>query len=80
MPKSTSVTLGRHVETFVDHRVQTGRYASASAVVRAGQRLPEAHETRVEALRKALREGEDGGLADDSLPGLIEELDSEDAR
>jgi antitoxin ParD1/3/4 len=79
MPKNTSVTLGDHFETFVDNRVQTGRYASASEVVRAGLRLLEEHETRVDALRKALQEGEDRGLADYSLQGLIEELDAENA-
>jgi len=80
MPKNTSVTLGDHFETFVDNRVQTGRYASASEVVRAGLRLLEEHETRVDALRKALQEGEDSGLANYSLQGLIEELDAESPR
>lgn len=80
MPKSTSVTLGEHFETFIDQRVQTGRYASASEVVRAGLRLLEAHETRIEALRQALRDGEDSGLADYSLQGLIDELDAESVR
>lgn len=80
MSKNTSVTLGSHFETFVDSRVQTGRYASASEVVRAGLRLLEEHETRVDALRKALQEGEDSGLADYSLQGLIEELDAEGPR
>jgi antitoxin ParD1/3/4 len=80
MSKNTSVTLGDHFQTFVDDRVQTGRYASASEVVRAGLRLLEEHETRVDALRKALQEGEDSGLADYSLQGLIEELDAENAR
>jgi antitoxin ParD1/3/4 len=80
MPKNTSVTLGDHFETFVDNSVQTGRYASASEVVRAGLRLLEEHETRVDALRKALQAGEDSGLADYSLQGLIEELDAESPR
>jgi len=80
MPKSTSVTLGRRFETFVDSRVQTGRYATASEVVGAGLRLLEEHETRVEALRKALQEGEESGLADYSLQGVIAELDAEDVR
>ena len=57
MPKHTSVTLGDHFETFVDNRVQTGRYASASEVVRTGLRLLEEHETRVDDLRKAPQGG-----------------------
>jgi antitoxin ParD1/3/4 len=57
MPKNTSVTLGDHFETFVDNRVQTGRYASATEGVRTGPRLLEEHETRVDALRKALQGG-----------------------
>jgi antitoxin ParD1/3/4 len=80
MAKSTSVTLGDHFETFVDNRVQTGRYGSASEVIRAGLRLLEEHETRVEALRQALEEGENSGLADYSLEELIDELDAESAR
>jgi antitoxin ParD1/3/4 len=42
--------------------------------------LLEEHETRVDALRKALQAGEDSGLADYSLQGLIEELDAESPR
>jgi antitoxin ParD1/3/4 len=42
--------------------------------------LLEEHETRVDALRKALQAGEDSGLADYSLQGLIEELDAESRR
>jgi antitoxin ParD1/3/4 len=80
MPKSTSVTLGEHFETFVDSRIQEGRYTSASEVVRAGLRLLEEHETRVEALRKALVEGEESGFADYCLEELIEELDAESGR
>jgi len=80
MPKNTSVTLGDHFETFVDNRVPKGRYASASEVIRAGLRLLEERETRVDALRKALQEGQDSGLTDYSLQGLIEELDAESAR
>jgi len=77
MHKNTSVTLGQHFETFIDDKVQAGRCASASEVVRAGLRFLEGHETRLEALRQALQEGEDSGVADYSLSGLIDELDAE---
>lgn len=63
MSKNTSISLGDHFSGFVDRQLARGRYASASEVVRAGLRLLEEHETRLEALRAALAEGEQSGPA-----------------
>lgn len=64
MTKNTSITLGAHFLGFVEGQVATGRFASASEVVRAGLRLLEEHEQRLAALRAALAEGEASGPAE----------------
>lgn len=61
MGRNTSVSLGDHFIGFVDGQVRTGRYGSASDVVRAGLRLLEEHEARIKALQAALIEGEESG-------------------
>ena len=63
MVRNTSVSLGDHFTGFIHRRVESGRYSSASDVVRAGLRLLEEHETKVEALQNALVEGEMSGEA-----------------
>ncbi len=77
MSKDTSISLGSHFDAFVSERVQNGRYGSASEVVRAGLRLLETTETKVEALRAMLAEGERSGFSDYSYDKLIQELDHE---
>lgn len=61
MARNTSVSLGDHLADFVDRQVAGGRYGSVSDVVRAGLRLLEEHEAKLEALRAALAEGETSG-------------------
>jgi len=61
MPRNTSISLGDHFTSFIDSEVQSGRYGSASEVVRAGLRLLQEHEAKVRALEAALIEGEQSG-------------------
>jgi antitoxin ParD1/3/4 len=75
--KNTSVTLGEHFEKFLAHQIETGRYGSASEAIRAGLRLLEEREAKLEALRRALIEGEQSGTADYSLQSVLDELESE---
>ena len=77
MQKNTSVTLGDHFETFISTQIDRGRFASASEAIRAGLRLLEEHEMKLQALRQELQKGENSGLADYSLQGLLQELDGD---
>jgi len=61
MAKNTSISLGDHFSDFIAAQVESGRYGSASDVVRAGLRLLEEHEAQVKALQDALIAGEQSG-------------------
>ena len=61
MGKNTSISLGDHFEQFIAAQVESGRYGNRSEVVRAALRGMEQHEQHLEALRAALREGEESG-------------------
>jgi len=61
MAKNTSMSLGDHFAGFIETQVSNGRYGSASDVVRAGLRLLEEHEAKVQALKNALVAGENSG-------------------
>jgi antitoxin ParD1/3/4 len=63
MPPTTAVTLDTDLATFIDAQFRTGRYRSASDVVRAGLHFLMAEETRRTALQAALIEAEQSGLS-----------------
>jgi len=57
MPRNTSVTIGKHFSEFVSEKINEGRFESVSEVVRAGLRLLEADEARLDILRDKLSKG-----------------------
>ena len=77
MARNTSVSLGDHFEEFIAGQVDSGRYGSASEVVRAGLRLLETSESKLEVLRKALVAGERSGRSKYSYEALVSELNAE---
>jgi antitoxin ParD1/3/4 len=62
--KNTSVALGDHFEQFVAGQVASGRYTSASEVMRDALRLLEAKNKHREAVIAALVEGENSGVSE----------------
>lgn len=78
MAKNTSITLGNHFDEFIARQLETGRFGSASEVVRAGLRMLEDAETKLEALRNLLDEGEASGLTEYTYEEFIAEMDCED--
>jgi len=78
MSRNTSIILGDHFSDFIAEQVRDGRYGSASEVVRAGLRLLEERETKLQALREAIREGVESGPATDlDFDDLMRELNAE---
>ena len=61
MSKNTSVSLGEHFHSFIEEQVASGRFASASDVIRAGLRLLEENEAKLQRLRELIREGDESG-------------------
>lgn len=58
MARNTSVVLGEHFEGFVSEKIAQGRYGSTSEAIRAGLRLLEEHESKLDRLKIVLASGE----------------------
>lgn len=79
---NTSLSLGEHWETFIKNEIASGRYGSASEVVRDALRSLEERKSKLEALRSHLGQGaaqaERGEFVEDySIEKVISELDQE---
>lgn len=62
MAKNTSLILGDYIENFIDEQVKTGRFSSASEVVRTALRLFEQEEAHKINLVNGLKAGEKSGF------------------
>ena len=68
MNRNTSISIGDYFDDFIQGRISAGRYKNASEVVRAGLRLLEEEENKFIALRAAIQQGIESGIAADFNP------------
>jgi antitoxin ParD1/3/4 len=66
---ATSYSIGKHFEGFIEGLLESGRYSTASEVMRDGLRMIEEREQRrnakLEALRAEIQKGFDSGPAEE---------------
>lgn len=62
MAKNTSILLGDYFESFIKQQVKSGKFSSASEVVRAALRMFEYEENKKSELIKELKKGEKSGF------------------
>ncbi len=65
MAKNTSILLGDYFDAFINQQVQSGKFSSASEVVRAALRMFEYEETKKTELINELKKGEKSGFVKD---------------
>lgn len=65
MAKNTSILLGDYFDNFISEQLKTGKYTSASEVIRAALRIFEKEETKKAELTKELIKGEKSGFVED---------------
>jgi antitoxin ParD1/3/4 len=79
---TTSLSLGEHWEVFIKNEISSGRYGSASEVVRDALRSMEERKSKLESLRSHLMQGAEQAKAGQfvdgfSMDSLINDLDRE---
>jgi antitoxin ParD1/3/4 len=78
MNMATSYSIGKHFEGFIESLIKSGRYSTASEVIRDGLRLIEereqSREVKLEALRAAIQEGLDSPSEEVDIDEWIEDV------
>jgi antitoxin ParD1/3/4 len=64
MAKNTSILLGDYFDRFISEQIKSGKYTSASEVVRAALRMFEREESKRTELVKELKKGEKSGFVE----------------
>ncbi|AQY20969.1 type II toxin-antitoxin system ParD family antitoxin [Riemerella anatipestifer] len=64
MAKNTSILLGDYFDSFINSQIKSGKYTSASEVVRAALRIFEHEESKKAKLINELKAGEDSGFVE----------------
>jgi antitoxin ParD1/3/4 len=62
MAKNTSISLGDYFEKYINKQVNSGKFSSASEVIKAALRLFEFEEGKKSQLIKELKKGERSGF------------------
>lgn len=65
MGRATSIILGEHFDELIAKQVQTGRYGTASEVVRDALRMFEERQAAIQRLNDAIEEGYASGFVDE---------------
>jgi len=69
MTMATSYSIGKHFEAFIERLIASGRYSTASEIIRDGLRMVEEREqdreAKLEWLRAEIQKGLDSGPAEE---------------
>ena len=75
-----NVSVGKRWEDFVQELVESGRYGSASEVIRQGLRQVEAQEAKLKTLREEIQAAVDEDVwytTEDVIADINEQIDKE---
>lgn len=76
--KNTSITLGEHFDHYIAAQLASGRYRTASELIRESLRMHEEREVKIATMRAAIDECVASGIYENfSFEELNRELDAE---